>query len=106
MRKVLRFDLENKSDEAKARDNAMVVYRVPGCSYVKIPHHLAMSIDTSVFSNTFFNINHRAYPYINLVTNELEWWVDERRFRKSSQKDFKDLIEKHGIGSNDEEYSG
>lgn len=100
MRKVLDSDLGNASDSFKARDNGSVIYRIPGCNYVKIPHYLAMSMDSDVFNNTFFNINHRAYPYINLYTNELEWWVDEKRFRKSTQTDFKDIIEKYGIDTN------
>lgn len=107
LRKILIHDLNDGiSDATKARDDGMVVYRVAGCSYVKVPHYLAMSMDSSVFSNSFFNVNHRAYPYINLITNELEWWVDERRFRQSNQKDFKNMIETHGVGSNDADYDG
>lgn len=97
MRKVLEFDLGNASDEEKARENGMVSYKVPGCPYVKLPHYLSMSIDTDVFSNSFFNVNHRAYPYINLITNELEWWVDGSLFKDASQKDFKAQIEKFGV---------
>lgn len=103
MRKVLESDLGSGSDEFKARDDGTIVYKIAGSNYVKIPHYLAMSMDTSVFSNNFFAVNHRAYPYINLITNELEWWVDERRFRQSAQKDVKDMIESVGIGSSDEE---
>ena len=104
MRKVLEFDLGNASDEEKSRENGMVSYKIPGCPYVKLPHYLSMSIDTDVFSNSFFNVNHRAYPYINLITNELEWWVDGSLFKDASQKDFKDQIEKFGVDtSNDSE---
>lgn len=103
MKKVLDYDLGNASDQDKARDSGSVAYRIPGCPYVKLPHYLSMSIDTDVFSNNFFNVNHRAYPYINLVTNELEWWVDASIFKTSSEKDFKNQIEKYGLGSNDDE---
>jgi hypothetical protein len=103
IRKILNSDLGDSSDDFKARDDGMIVYRIPNCHYVKIPHYLAMSMDTNIFNNSFFNVNHRAYPYINLITNELEWWVDERRFKDSSQKDFKNLVEEHGVDSNDEE---
>lgn len=99
MRKVLESDLGSGSDEFKARDDGTVVYKIPGSTYVKIPHFLAMSMDASVFSNSFFNVNHRAYPYINLITNELEWWIDERRFRTSAQKDVKGMIESVGLGA-------
>ena len=100
MKKVLMSDLGGGSDSSKARDDGTVVYRVAGCNYVKLPHMLAMSMDTSIFSNNFFAVNHRAYPYINLITNELEWWVDERRFREASQRDLKNIIESVGIDSN------
>lgn len=99
MRKILEHDLEEKSDELKARSDGTVVYRIPGSNLVKLPHLLAMSMDTSIFSNNFFNVNHRSYPYINLTTNELEWWIDERRFKTSAQKDVKDIIESVGLGS-------
>lgn len=102
LRKILEFDLGSGTDNSKARDDSTRVYKIPGSNLVKIPHFLAMSIDTSVFSNSFFNINHRAYPYINLITNELEWWVDERRFRTSAQNDVKDMIETHGLGGEDD----
>lgn len=92
MRNLLKYDMSGASDSAKARQDGMVTYRVSGCPYVKLPHYLSMSMDTSVFSNSFFAVNHRAYPYINLVTNELEWWVDEAQFRKASQEDFKDKL--------------
>lgn len=103
MRKVLEFDLGSASDEEKARENGMVSYKIPGCPYVKLPHYLSMSIDTDVFSNSFFNVNHRAYPYINLITNELEWWVDGSLFKDASQKDFKDQIEKFGVDTSQED---
>lgn len=105
MRKVLEFDLSNASDADKARENGMVSYKIPGCPYVKLPHYLSMSMDTDVFSNNFFNVNHRAYPYINLITNELEWWVDSSLFKNASEKDFKSQIEKFGVDTS-EEYSG
>ena len=102
MRKVLEFDLGNASDADKAREDGMVSYKIPGCPYVKLPHYLSMSMDTSVFSNNYFNVNHRAYPYINLITNELEWWVDSSLFKNANEKDFKRQIEQFGIGSNDD----
>ncbi len=106
MKKVLKSDLADGSDSDKARDDGTVVYRISGCPYVKVPHYLAMSMDTSVFGNNFFSVNHRAYPYINLITNELEWWVDERRFKDSSQKGFKDAVESYGLGDNNSSYDG
>lgn len=107
IRNILKHDLNDSiSDSQKARDDGVTVYRIPGCNYVKIPHFLAMSMDASMFSNSFFNVNHRAYPYINLVTNELEWWVDERRFKQSNEKDFKSMVEKNGLPANDDGTDG
>lgn len=95
---ILRSDLSSGSDDSKARDNGTTVYRVPGCQYVKLPHYLAMAIDSSgTAGNGFYAVNHRVYPYINLITNELEWWVDERLFRKTAQKELKSDLEKNGI---------
>lgn len=102
LRKVLEFDLSSASDSQKARDDGTVVYRIQGSKLVKLPHFLAMSMDTSVFSNSFFNVNHRAYPYINLITNELEWWVDERRFSASARDEVKGAIETYGVGGEDD----
>jgi hypothetical protein len=94
IKKIVKHDLdESIGEDVRARDNGQTVYRVPGSAYVKIPHYLAMSMDSSIFSNTFFNVNYRAYPYINLITNELEWWVDERRFNKGVEESFKKTLE-------------
>lgn len=104
MRKVLEFD-RRAPDSERSRENGMISYKIPGCPYVKLPHYLSMSVDTDVFSNSFFNVNHRAYPYINLVTNELEWWVDGSLFKDANEKDFKSQIEKFGVDTS-EDYSG
>lgn len=103
MKKILDFDMGDGSDSSKARDNGITTYRISGCPYVKLPHYLSMSMDTSVFSNNFFNVNHRAYPYINLITNELEWWVDGSIFKNSNEKDFKEMMESRGTSGPEEE---
>jgi len=42
----------------------------------RIPPSLAAAIDTVDLTGSSINkINHRAIPWINLHTNELEWWV-------------------------------
>lgn len=83
--KIVKYDLEDKTDITRTRDDGSVVYRIPGTKYVKLPHYLSMSADSSAFNNSFFNVNHRALPYINLNTNELEWWVDETIFTRTDQ---------------------
>ena len=104
MAAILRYDGNDAiPDSSKTRDDGTVVYRIPNCAYVKIPYLLASTLDNSGGGSNFYNVNHRAYPYINLITNELEWWIDERRFAKSTSKDFKTAIENNGTGSNDYE---
>lgn len=103
IRNLLKHDMDDSvSDSAKAREDGTVVYRVPGCSYVKVPYLLASSMDSDITNNSFFSTNYHSYPYINMHTNELEWWVDEKRLSKSSENSFKDSIEKNGIGYNDD----
>lgn len=105
MANLLSYDLENQSDLDRARENPSVAYRVPGCSYVKLPHLLASTMEMSIMDNSFFSSNHRAYPYINLITNELEWWVNESKFKDTAEKNFKSQIESQGITySNPEEF--
>lgn len=84
MAKILRYDMEDGNDELKAREDGTAIYRVDGCSYVKIPYFLAMSMDSEGFGSPFFSINHRAYPYINLRSNELEWWIAESEFNQKA----------------------
>lgn len=102
MHAILKHDLaSNESNSNVTREDSSVVYRIPGSSYIKIPHYLAMGMDNSVFSNVFFNVNFRSYPYINLYTSELEWWTDEKRFNESAQKEFKDKVENSVVSEDD-----
>lgn len=100
MNKLLKSDLD-KGDKA-AREDGTVVYRGAG-SYVKLPYYLSMIADNGVTGNSFYNLNHKAYPYINLVTNELEFWVDEKAFQLSAQENFKEQMENKGKPSPNEE---
>lgn len=102
MRRILNSDLEGNDDEAHARENPATAYRVSGCPYVKLPHLLAATMEGSVFNNSYFSANHKAYPYINLVTNELEWWVDEQYFKTEAEGNFKSMVESRGIIDTDE----
>jgi len=97
MYKLLQYDMSDGSDSSKAREDPNVVYRVPGCPYVKLPHALSMAIDSDMFTNGYFAVNHRAYPWINLQTNELEFWIKNSSFDKNNELDFKDMIESNGI---------
>lgn len=82
MRKILEHDLSNVSEESRARENGDTAYMVPGCSYVKIPHYLLSKIDDNLVDSPYYNLNFKAYPFVNLLTNELEWWSSSSNFKR------------------------
>lgn len=107
IRKILEHDLENSGNEASAREDENVIYRnINGSSLVKIPYSLAMMSSASVTNNKFYNLNYRAYPYINLYTNELEWWTYESRFGEATSRSFIESLENEGIQSDLFEFEG
>jgi len=100
MRIILKHDLNEKESQIK-RDDPTIVYRIKGSKYVKIPRILALNSDSSIENNSFYNINFRAIPYINLATNELEWFIDETLFNKKQQEKMKEIIETQESQSTD-----
>ncbi|MFW9601708.1 MAG: hypothetical protein ACMV1B_05230 [Prevotella sp.] len=81
MRKVLNHDMQtSSSSDAVIRDNVYTVYTVDGSEYVKIPYVLNTVADISGIDTGALSINHKAIPYINLYTNELEWWIKYDQF--------------------------
>ncbi|WP_396190426.1 hypothetical protein [Flavobacterium sp.] len=103
MKRVFQHDMDGSPfDENVARENTATVYKVPGCRYVKIPFLLNLAADIDGIGNGLLSVNHKAVPFINLHTNELEWWVDERRFQANMQQDFEDELSNSGYGSNDD----
>ena len=103
MRKVLRQDMDGSPyDENVARENVSKVYRVAGSNYVKIPFLLNFASDVDGINNRLLTLNHKAIPYINLHTNELEWWVDESKFAATMQKEFAEDLDDNGYGEDDE----
>ena len=100
LKNLLKHDMsDGGSDADKAREDGAIVYKVPGCSYVKVPYLLSSAMDSDIGNNSFFNPNYHMHPYINMITNELEWWVDEKRFGKNSQDNVKNNAESNGINS-------
>lgn len=78
MRRLLRHDMESRaSSPGVLREDPSVVYSIPGSGYVKIPYMLSTIADTAGLETGALSINYKAIPYINLYTNELEWWVRE-----------------------------
>ena len=79
MRKVLEHDMDNYGDLATREDPAWV-YEIPGSDYVKVPYMLGMAAELQGIDSGLLPVNHRATPFINLHTNELEWWVSRNQF--------------------------
>lgn len=103
MRKLLEHDVDGSPfDDIVTREDPAKVYRVPGCSYVKIPFLLNLASDVDGVNNRLLSVNHKAIPFINLHTNELEWWVDERKFMQNMQQDFDDDLDEVGYGNDDD----
>lgn len=82
MRKVLQHDLENWGDAATREDPAFV-YQIPGSDYIKVPYMVGMAAEMQGVDSGYLSVNHHAVPFINLHTNELEWWAPQNRFAVS-----------------------
>lgn len=82
MRIVLNHDLNNSGDSA-TREDPGYVYEIAGSDYVKVPYMLGMAAELQGIDSGYLTVNHRAVPYINLHTNELEWWAPRERFTGS-----------------------
>lgn len=82
MRKVLQHDLENWGDAATREDPAFV-YQIPGSDYIKVPYMVGMAAEMQGVDSGYLSVNHRAVPFINLHTNELEWWAPQDQFGTS-----------------------
>ena len=97
LRAILVHDLSSPVNETVTRHNGTSVYEVVGSSLVKIPHYLVGTMDGNVYGNPYYGSNYRAYPYINLATGELEWWVP--------RKILANIIERMKRFSNNDRYS-
>lgn len=79
---ILNHDLNgNTNSDAVLRERGDSSYAVSGSNYVKIPHYLISNINDNKFTGKFHELNHKAYPYINLFTNEFEWWTKASNFK-------------------------
>ena len=76
MRKLINADMNASSgSDSVLREDPGKIYSTPGGGYVKIPYLLSTVADLGGIDNRALSVNHKALPYINLYTNELEWWV-------------------------------
>lgn len=79
-KKLLQDDLDYNGFQTE-RDDPEFVYVNNGL--VKIPPNLGAVLQNSGnprLSSLYNRITYRATPWINLYTNELEWWVPEQYF--------------------------
>ncbi len=91
MKKLLQNDVVGGASDSILREDPTKAYRVSGSDMVKIPYALAASLDdASLTDNLYYQLNHRAYPWINLSTNELEWWVKSARFNQGASNSLLD----------------
>lgn len=82
IRKLVNGDMGRSGFTAsqKERTDPTRVYTMPGIGYSKIPYAYMNSFDIPGEYNSVGVGNYKALPYINLYTNELEWWIDTRYF--------------------------
>lgn len=72
---ILKHDMENPFSEYTRREDPLKIYEVQGSKLSKVPHGLLALTEDSLYNNFYYNTNHLLIPYINLYTNELEWWA-------------------------------
>lgn len=79
---ILKHDFTSDDDDLIYRRNPLKSYQIKGSNLIKIPQGIILSGETAdTGSNSYFRLNHKMYPYINLATNELEWWADRKYFK-------------------------
>lgn len=82
MRKVLEYDLSDADEKSRSRESGDTPYSIPGTSYIKIPHYLLAQSEGGSGA-PFHELNFHSYPYVNLLTNELEFWCPAEHFKTS-----------------------
>lgn len=63
------------SDPNVLRDDPFREPVIPNCNLRKVPHQTLQLTESSLSNNIFYDTNFNMYPYINIRTNELEWWT-------------------------------
>lgn len=86
IRKLLKHDLNSSRNDDTLRESPQKAYKIKGIDYIKVPHYLLATGGETINSNPFYAVNHHCVPYINLLTNELEWWVPSRKFESVLRK--------------------
>lgn len=76
-RRLLYHDLVSNNSEYVRRNEPNRSYYMNDAGIAKVPHHVLAEGERSYLNNSFFKLNYRMFPYINLITNELEWWTNK-----------------------------
>lgn len=102
MRKLLNNDISGGNSDNVLREDPTKVYKSGSGDMVKIPYALASAMDdSSVTDNMYYQLNYRAQPWINLSTNELEWWVNSNQFNNSAKNNLLDSVINNNQSTND-----
>lgn len=103
MAKLLDQDMaSNGTTDAVLRENPTLIYYSPGGGYFKIPYSISLVAETAVGGVTL-GLNHKAVPYINLYTNELEWWTATSDSTSASlANNYSDLVDSWKTGNDDD----
>lgn len=105
LRNLLESDMNtNSSSDSVTRPDPMTLYYTPDQSMVKIPYGLTAAADVTSIDTGVYRVNHKAIPYINLYTSELEWWVRASDFASGALGDFSQEVVDEGIGDDEIEY--
>lgn len=76
--KILKHDFTSNDDDLIRREDPKSIHYIEGCDLVKVPYAALSVIRDDLYNNIHYGLNYNLYPYINLATNELEWWVHKR----------------------------
>ena len=102
IRKLLNMDLAGApTDENILRENPLKVYYSPENGYYKVPYSIAYISNTTADTG-LLSVNHKVVPYINLYTNELEWWTKNTQDGAAVSATYTSIVESLSLGSDED----
>jgi len=101
---LLEYDMSaNSNSDTVLREDPTKVYLSTDQAYMRIPHALMRITDGNNEGKSGYSLNHKAIPYINLYTSELEWWVKSTDFQNVANVAFAQEVSSASLGDEDEE---